>query len=597
MTLTDDYYADATPSVPDTPAWDGHDLYVPDLGTGRLIETPDEMIGQIDAFLIEDEIATSDAIVTGYDFVKDGAQAMCSELNTDGISTDCTLIGENWSAANFIAQVLNTRHNLVSINGHAHHYAIGTPSGLVSSNGVAQSTADHTRAVLYTVGCHSGLNVSPENPYQPLDTTQALIQHRANYIGNTGYGWGYLHSVGLSEQLMLDFTERLAYGQSATVGQALAAAKQEYYLNAWWSSNTYYHEKILIESTLYGLPMYRYVTPTALTMQLKSQGESQDAAVIKEEQMMLLDDGLTVNSLSYQFPALLAESTDAGRYYAFGDLIHAGDGEPIQPKYIVDLSFPETEAHGVVFKGGVYTDVLSFNPVVDRAVTETASLAEPTFEATGWYPAVPHRLNRLERGNRLVTLLGQFNPESQTERLYDQLSFDVYYHASSDDWMSPSITSISSELQVGSASIVVESEDESGIEAVVVTYTEGKGVWESIDLTESAGTWSGSFPADENVQFFVQVVDKVGNVTLSDHAGRYFKPGESVSNVIYLPLILSHYLNYGIESCSDKCTLPFESASGGGRQSYRRSTSSGVPRCGGNWRSGTRVSTMNSCVS
>jgi predicted ABC-type transport system involved in lysophospholipase L1 biosynthesis ATPase subunit len=57
------------------------------------------------------------------------------------------------------------------------------------------------------------------------------------------------------------------------------------------------------------------------------------------------------------------------------------------------------------------------------------------------------------------------------------------------------------------------------------------------------------------------------------------------------------HLNYGIESCSDSCTLPFESASGGGRQSYRRSTSSGVPRCGGNWRNGTRVNTMNSCVS
>jgi hypothetical protein len=59
----------------------------------------------------------------------------------------------------------------------------------------------------------------------------------------------------------------------------------------------------------------------------------------------------------------------------------------------------------------------------------------------------------------------------------------------------------------------------------------------------------------------------------------------------------SIFLNYGIESCSDSRTLPFDSASGCGKQSYRRSTSSGVPRCGGNWRSGTRVNTMNSCVS
>jgi hypothetical protein len=431
---------------------------------------------------------------------------------------------------------LNTRNDLISINGHANHYLIGAPVGLISSSDVAGATGDHSRVLLYTVGCHSGLNVASDNPYQALDTAQAFIQQGANYVGNTGYGWGYLTSVGLSEQLMLDFSKRLIFGQSATLGQALVAAKQEYYLNE--HRFDYYDEKIMIESTLYGLPMYRYTTPAAATAQLQSQ--DQELGVTSVTQTTLLGDGLTVNSFSYQFPALTAETTDEGDIYSLAGMTHANNGEPIQPKYTVDLSFPETEAHGVVFKGGVYTDVLSFDPVVDRAVTETTSLAEPTFEANGWYPAVPHRLNRLERSNRLVTLLGQYNPESQTERLYDKLSFDVYYHTSSDDWTPPSVTSIGSELQMGSVAILVEGEDESGIEAVVVAYTEDKGAWESISLTESTGTWSGSFPADENVQFFVQVVDKAGNVTISDHAGRYFRPGEGLSNVIYLPLVLSH---------------------------------------------------------
>jgi len=549
MTLTDDYYADAVPTVPDSsgwdghalymrptmPArvsstpdssgWDGHALYIPDLGAGRLIETPTEITAQIDAFLAGDGVATSDAIVTGYDFVTDGAQAMCNALGDDGITADCTLIGEGWGRDDFIAKLLNTRHDVVSINGHANHYVIGTPSGYVYSNDVASATADHGRAVFYTVGCHSGLNVPPANPY-PLDTAQALAQGQANYVANTGYGWGNRYYIGLSEQLMLDFTERLVYGQSATLGQALAAAKQEYYLDE--GNFDYYDEKILIESTLYGLPMYRYTTPTATAMQLQGQ----EATAIKEEQVTVLGDGLTVNSLSYQFPALTAESTDDGLYYTFGGLVQAGHGEPIQPKYTADLSFPQTKAHGVVFKGGVYADVTAFDPVVDQAITttETTTPPEPTFDAPGWYPPLLGRLNRLERGDRLVALLGQFNPQSQTERLYDRLSFDVYYHTSSSDWTAPSITSVSSELGANSAAIVVEADDASGIETVVVAYTDGDGTWTSTSLTRNGETWSGSFPASADTEFFVQAVDKAGNVAV-DYNNFY-------DYSIYLPLVL-----------------------------------------------------------
>ncbi len=534
MTLTDDYYADAVPIVPGGSGWDGHELYIPDLGTGRLIETPGEIIAQIDVFLANDQVSTDDAIVTGYHFLKDGAQAMCGELDGDGLVTDCTLIGQTWNSADFIANVLDTRHDVVSINGHANHYIIGTPSGYVHSGDVAGASTGHTRAIFYTVGCHSGLNVPPTNPYQSLDTAQALIQHQANYIANTGYGWGYRTSIGLSEQLMLNFSERLVYGQSATLGQALAAAKQEYYLNE--GNWDYYDEKIVIESTLYGLPMYRYTTPTVV------QSKNQGSAVNKEEQITVLENGLTVNSLAYQFPALTAEDTADGQYYAFGDLVHAGDGEPIQPKYTADLSFPETKAHGVVFKGGVYTDEMSFDPIIDQAFTETVPLDESMFSAPGWSPPLLHRFNRLERGDRLVTLLGQFNPQDQTERVYDRLSFDVYYHASSEDWTPPSITKVSSNLEIGSVLVNVDAEDnDSDIEAVVVAYTDGNGTWSSVDLTDNGSLHTGSFPASANTEFFVQVVDGAGNVAVDDNNGKYFRPGDSSYSHIYLPLVVRNH--------------------------------------------------------
>ena len=261
---------------------------------------------------------------------------------------------------------------------------------------------------------------------------------------------------------------------------------------------------------------------------------------IKEEQVTVVGNGLTVNSLSYQFPALIAENTGDGIYYTFGNLVHTGDGEPIQPKYTVDLSLPGTKAHGVVFKGGIYTDVTSFNPVVDRAFTETIPLAEPAFTATHWYPALPHRLNRLERSDNLVTLLGQFNPQSKTERVYDRLSFDVYYHTSSNDWKPPSIARMSSELGVGSALITVGAWDNSGIEVVVIAYTDGDGSWASADLTESGSLRTGSIPASAGTEFFVQAVDKAGNVAVYDCNGKYCTPGDSLF-AIYLPLVLKAY--------------------------------------------------------
>jgi hypothetical protein len=193
----------------------------------------------------------------------------------------------------------------------------------------------------------------------------------------------------------------------------------------------------------------------------------------------------------------------------------------------------------VVFKGGVYTDTPSFNPVVDRAVTKTGTLDEPTFAAPGWYPALPQRLNRLERGDKLVTLLGQFNPEEQAERVYDELSFDVYYHTDSTDWEPPAIKGISSEkLGTGDAMVTIEAQDNSGIETAVVAYTDGDGVWESLELTENGGAWSGSFPDGAGTRFFVQVVDKAGNVAVRDNEGQYFEPGEGLFSTVYLPLVV-----------------------------------------------------------
>ena len=94
------------------------------------------------------------------------------------------------------------------------------------------------------------------------------------------------------------------------------------------------------------------------------------------------------------------------------------------------------------------------------------------------------------------------------------------------------------------ATIVVTATDAAasagGICRVVVAYTDGQGEWESVDLDPSDGdTWQGTLPLGRDVEYFVQVVDEAGNVSVDDNGGRYYPiivPPQD--HFIYLPVVL-----------------------------------------------------------
>ena len=76
----------------------------------------------------------------------------------------------------------------------------------MTASDVAASTVDLAGAVIYTVGCHSGLNDSGS-----LDLAQAFAQKGASYVANTGYGWGG-GGTTYSEALMRNLTRSLLSG-------------------------------------------------------------------------------------------------------------------------------------------------------------------------------------------------------------------------------------------------------------------------------------------------------------------------------------------------------------------------------------------------
>ena len=83
--LTDDAYG-TTAGI----AVNEHELFVPDVALGRLVETPEDIVASMDTFLDPanhgtlDAASANSALVTGYDFMTDGAQQVASEPRGDG---------------------------------------------------------------------------------------------------------------------------------------------------------------------------------------------------------------------------------------------------------------------------------------------------------------------------------------------------------------------------------------------------------------------------------------------------------------------------------------------------------------------------------
>jgi hypothetical protein len=543
MSLTDDYYADREPSREG-----GYEVYVPDYALGRLIERPDEMLAIIDIFLADDAVSAGKVLVTGYDFTQSDAQQMCDVWGSDlgSASVDCELIGDDWLADQLRNKQLDTvpRYTVQSINGHANHRLEGAPEGgSVSADDVATyGDSDLSRALVYTLGCHSGFNDvgSDAVGQNGLDLPQAFARRGANYVGNTGYGWGCPGARCLSEQLMYNYTQELAKGASALIGKALTASKQRYYsekgdLNA-------YDEKILIESTMFGLPQYDLITGGTLA----PDEEPFPSVVVTTTSPATFGPYSQVTldlSLVGALGAFEETWTADGSYFALDGHVHADAGEPMQPRFFTDISRKDAgTARGAIFTSGSYGVEESFDPVIVQPMNEYYAPKEPAFSTTGWYPALPFTVRRgggSASSETLVASMGQYDSSERSERLYESLHFDLCYSDSADE-LPPAITLTSARRKGMGVDVKVGAYDPSGVERVVVAYTSGHGSWSSLDLSYDVGMdkWTGSVIAAGEIEWFAQAVDGAGNVAATGEKGMYHAQRAEDIHTTYLPLVL-----------------------------------------------------------
>ena len=584
--LSDDPYGTTEP-VP----FFNQQLDVPDLVTGRLVETPANINAQLDAFLAGStpgHLHPATALTTGYDFLSDGATAVSSALSAAAPGTaNKSAINDTWTKSTLIgsgALLLPSTGaaapDIISLNAHADHNRFEPAAGtsLFSASEAAAATQTFGSRLVFSMGCHAGLSVFDAFvPTNNLDWAQLFAQKgAAAYVANTGYGYGDSTTIAYSEDLNRRFAQGVVGGLTAptgaelTVGEALTVAKQAYKGDLGIVGA--YDEKAMAELTMYGLPMYRIggsgIAPSPAAAQSQaplaqqtqafaataSASSAAPAAVPAASFPADPSTGLHVESFSADRSFGAAISTPRGSYFNGTDGLIVEHFRPLEPKAIKPVTIEK--AHGALLTELSSQDVTGFDPVYARPIVDNAA-AEPEVGFDDL--AFPSKLQAVTTFKRLrtteqqvVLAQGQFfsaNPADGlaggTQRLFTHES-GVVFSSTSNDFAPPVFSTLDAQVVAGGqVAFVVGASDRDGagagvVKRVLVAYKDGAGgnAWHFVDLTQSGatpGTWSAVAPlSGTHVQYFVQAVDANGNVAVSTNKGFYYQetpPSQSTGGV------------------------------------------------------------------
>ncbi len=518
-------------------------LYSPDVAIGRLVETPSEIIKSVNVFLTPasaglgaGEIDPQTSLITGYDFLSDGATAVHDGL-APRIPTQSTLINDTWTRGELDGGVFPTvgaSPAVIALNAHFSHNealpASGNTTGDFSDLFTTADVNNPTRAdrlarrILLSMGCHAGINVPDVYvgaSARKLDWAQAFAQQGATFIANTGFGYGDTKFVAYSEKLQRELAKNLTNG--ATVADALRFAKQSYLADG---LTDVYDPKVLMETTYYGVPNVRlsgtFVPPT--------EPVAPPLGVDPKT-------GIEASDFNVNTPPTLA--TTGSFYTVIGQDPLAADNRPIQPRTTLDITQAGRVSHGALITALASNDVPNFevqfaSPTIDLSANEpvivSRDLAWPSFlqNITSFTGRDVSGAN-VDR-QKLVLATGQWfstsptNPRIGTQRLFTAVKGRVFYRPASDtDFTAPTIVSTSTVNVGGTVNFTVKATDANGIKRALVLYLDGP-TWRSLDLAASTtGTFEGATPTTSaSLDYFVQVVDGSGNVGVSSNKAALF---------------------------------------------------------------------------
>jgi hypothetical protein len=481
--LTDDPYGDYNP-IP----WLDRYLYVPDVAVGRLVETPAQIDAALDQYRapsVNGQLDLETAVTAGYGAWADGSQQITDTLRARGVSAH-QLTPDSWTRADLLDSLFPTGGSspkIAAINAHM------DPTRLLTGSGETVSTTDYdfnrlAGGLLFTLGCHAGLNLPDRYLGSGADDWAQRLAGKAIYVANTGYGYADGDVVGLTERLLSLYANRI--GGHETAGQALMYAKQAYLGGLGLYTN--YDEKVMMQSTFYGLPMYTFASPV-------------DEAPDPAPPITTTDPATGLLSASFDIdPDFATRTVD-------GETVTIADGEdpqvspdrPTLPRTSEYATVPDATAHDAVITA-LTTDVTSIDPGIATANAVGAPPAEPNrYDALAFpssYTNVTSYNTPTGVRQDLVLLPAHVDVQrdpvtgesSGTFELFTHTEVQVFYSESRDN-TKPTITEPTVTRSGSSATFSVRAIDASGIARIVVLYqTTDGGVWHTLDSADGALT-------------------------------------------------------------------------------------------------------------
>jgi hypothetical protein len=499
--------------------WLGHDIPLADVAVSRVVETPEDILGQLNQYLapaVAGHLNLQTALTTGDSFFADGASsasaALAAQLGLTSSTQKTLLPGDNWTHQDLLDDFFHksTVPDVGAIWAHYSHW-LAQPASLPSPVTLASlaTTADvdpanfsYNGRVIFTVGCHSGLNV-PDNiatvaagDQQRLrDWAQAYMNARsAVYVANTGFGYGDTTVIDLSERLMDHFASTLNSG--GTIGEQWVRALHQYYAEP--SNYDVIDEKVMVEANMYGLPFYDFgstappspaLPPTVPGGSDSVQLPTISASVVGQDagggRSLFVDTGHPDGTTYTQGGATLTAGTLSVFY------------RPVQPTVSRDVTIddPNKVAHGAWISGLTTHTIPNVKPVkpfplvfadTDRPVKDYPNI---------FFPANVVTVNRDaffgKEHDTAVVNLGKFFPNTTgdlgTEQVVDSIGLQIGYSAS-PDVTAPLITQVGA-VKVGDGfNAFARVSDASGVSRVAVLWAPpGSGSWAVTQLDNAGG--------------------------------------------------------------------------------------------------------------
>jgi len=427
-TLTDDYYGD----LMDEPNKEKWDVYIPVIGVGRLVETPEEITASFLSYINTDNKFDSIGIY-GSSYLKDLSIEIKNK--SEGARWTYSIISDDEGDWAFWEDLLLSRKSdVLFMNLHANHYQLESPLSAFDVAELTSSGDSFEGSVIYAPGCHSGLCVPPENPnFDGYDLTQTLMSKGVlAYIGNTGYSFGYEYSIGLSERLAQIFFYKLENSRLMPVSEALRKAKIGYILESFRLDNRLdnYDRKILYEATLYGLPM------AFIQNKVYFPKERVEFEPLTRKQTESQGDNLKYERIDIKFgpEGFKGRATKNGEFYSFRGF---NTGKPYsfaRPLFFVNWSKRAYErAKGSLLLNGKISK-RRINPYLNVPMNEYYNDPKPLPSTDDWETPVLCKINTFEEDEALVIvpamiegIPGILNPvEPKTEKKTDN-AYGNYY--------------------------------------------------------------------------------------------------------------------------------------------------------------------------